>query len=442
MKRLLLVNPPQTYLSSPGVQPPIGLLYIAATVREWTDWSVEVIDCSGDDADEVAGIVEDCLTDEGDVIGFTCVSLDIPIVNDIAAELKNEGCRAKLIVGGVGATLSWDHLDGVVWDHIFVGEAELAVPEFLRGLEAGAPQDWIILCEPPNNLDELPLPARDLLVVQGGNIWARGRKLVEGTSSVVLTARGCPNNCAFCSARAILRRLKDIKFGLKTLRKRNVNEVRREIELARDELNIRSLRFSDETFNADANRLEALCAALKDAGVLWRVSCRTRPSNVGMWARMRDAGCREVSFGVECADQRVLDLLDKRATVEDAAKAIKDAREAGLTVRALFMVGLPGETDETMELNKRFFKENPADLVSLTRFMPLPGTPIWNEPWKFGARLLVRDLKKYNFMTYCKDEENKIHDIIEYSGIPAKDVARHIAEMRQFLTDEGLINHG
>ena len=126
-----------------------------------------------------------------------------------------------------------------------------------------------------------------------------------------------------------------------------------------------------------------LCDELKELDIIWRCLVRADQLDPEICKAMFDAGCREVWPGIESGDQRVLDYLNKRTGMEDMLWGCKEARDAGLKIKALFMIGTPGEREDTPEINREYMKVLDFDMITLSTFTPLPGSPIWNNPDRF-----------------------------------------------------------
>jgi radical SAM superfamily enzyme YgiQ (UPF0313 family) len=279
-------------------------------------------------------------------------------------------------------------IDLEVFDSFCVGEGEEAVVRMLDDLATTGNLSPRYVGSRIRDLDDIPFPARDLIDVLGGGIFAGGEHLRGDVSSVIITARGCPFDCTFCASRPI--------WG-GNLTYRSVENVIEEVRQVRDGFDVREFRFCDDMLNLKAGRLEELCAGMRKLDVLWRGSIRAGISTADTYRTMYDAGCRELSPGIESGDQRVLDFLSKRTTVQDNRNLIQWAGQAGINVRVLLMSGTPGEQLDTPEINRDFLASIDYASVSVTQFRPIPGSPIWNHPGKFGCRILTRDLDRYNF---------------------------------------------
>lgn len=429
-----LIYLPHPYLNQPDAQAPIGLLYIAAIIEDkFPDVDLEVFNMSSYSSQEEA--IQDlsfC-----DLFGITITSLELPQANRFSKRLKKKFPECKIVLGGPGTStpefVDFDHVDSIC-----KGEAENAI--------AGIVQD-VMLCDeesgmkkiyegvPPFNLDVYPYPARHLLKdKQGGNIFAYNKHFSGTESTVILSSRGCPFHCPFCSS----------MFISGALRFRSPENVYKEIKHVIDKYGITQFRFSDDMFTANIKRAMKICQLVKPLNISWRISTRVKPFSRQLAKTLFEAGCKEISFGVESFDNDVLKVLDKKTTAADNVEAIKIAKEAGMTVRILFMIKTPGQTSNTVTINIRYLENLKSyyDIIACTTFMPIPGSLIWKNPKKYKIEILSRDLDDYNFYFYWTYGEIPIKDVIKLYERDPEEVNRESQYFRDYLKLTGKINHG
>ncbi len=433
--KIALINPPHPYLIHPDSQAPLGLLYIAAALRD-AGHDVEFVNLSRyDEWRAIPHVPLDC-----DLYGFTATSVDYPRVEGMAKRLHELLPSAKIILGGAHATAAPELVDPDVFDAVCIGEGEEIILKIVADAERGH-LAMVYQAERIRDLDRLPLPARDLLYAQGGDIFARGAHYgpaTAGESTVIVSARGCPFNCAFCASEAIWGRCTTVRPAC---------GVAAEVITVRDDLGVREFRFSDETFNLNRDRLRDLCRALTGLDVYWRASIRPGLSTVEDFSFMYDAGCREISAGVESGDQRVLDVLRKGLTVDDSREMCERATRAGLKVRLLLMTGCPGEAPDSPEITRDFLESVPFDLVALTQFRPLPGSPVWDDPSAFGVRIIDRALDHYNIYNWRRTLSQArslapSRSVIETDAMSREALEGNMDRMRQYVMDTGKCNMG
>ena len=426
MYDLCLINPPSPGLVHPNAQAPLGLLYVAAAARA-AGYRVCIHDAAA--CVDVLGAMMGM--PRAPVYGITGYHTQVDVVNALACELKAAWPNCRVVVGGP-VCLSADELDDEAIDALFCGPGETALPALMGGSQA------VIDAPPIEDLDVLPFPARDLWPGSlGGPTFMRGKVYFPGGSTGILASRGCPNACAFCANPKLT--------GCKR-KVRNPALVVAEMELVVKTYGIREFTFWDEYFNADAAHVMALCEAIgasrilgSGATVAFRATVAAKPSIPRMWRAMWRAGCREVSIGIESGDDDVLRAMHKRATVADNTRAVREAKAAGLNVRALMMVGTPGQTPKTLQRDIAWVCENREylDLVAATVFVPMPGSAICEHPERFGCTL--RDLEDKSIASYRPDGLVRAEPHIDIEGMDRDTLRRHMQVFLDFLdATEGL----
>jgi radical SAM superfamily enzyme YgiQ (UPF0313 family) len=214
------------------------------------------------------------------------------------------------------------------------------------------------------DLDALPPPAWDLLP-RGAYRY----EILGGDFMVFELSRGCPDACTFCS---------QAMYG-RPWRVRDPARVAAEVELAITHHGTRTAYFMDLEFTRPMDQVRELCDRLAALGRPLRWCCQTRVDRVdaSLLAVMRDAGCALVHFGVESGSQKLLDALGKGIRLEQAARAVRLTREAGMQSAAFFMLGFPGETTAQMRETLRFSRRLDPDYASFHVAVPYPGTALY-----------------------------------------------------------------
>lgn len=217
-----------------------------------------------------------------------------------------------------------------------------------------------------SNLDEIPFPAREFFNNQAYKDYYF--KKFGYTVTPMITSRGCPFNCDFCSRPV---------FG-SYFRTRSAANIVDEIE---DVLSLGYERvwFNDDCFTLNRNRLIEVCDEIirRQLNVEWECLSRVDTIDSDVAQKMKEAGCVRVFFGTESGSDSVLALMNKRATSAQAKQAVQIAKSAGIKVGAFFIVGYPGETDNTVLETVRFASSLPLDYLSFTLPYPIPGTPLY-----------------------------------------------------------------
>ena len=219
------------------------------------------------------------------------------------------------------------------------------------------------------------------------------------------TTRGCPAQCTFC--------LWPQTLSGHPWRKRSSDDVAREMAKAREYWPyVKEFFFDDDTFNIQKARTIELCAKLKPLGITWSCTSRVTTDYETLKA-MKEAGCRLLIVGYESGDQQILKNIKKGATVERARQFTKDCHKLGLVVHGDFILGLPGESHETINNTIRFAKELDVETIQVSVAHAYPGTELHEFATKNG------------FMTAeskMVDEAGHQMVQIEYPGLPAAEI--------------------
>jgi hopanoid biosynthesis associated radical SAM protein HpnJ len=219
------------------------------------------------------------------------------------------------------------------------------------------------------------------------------------------TTRGCPAQCTFC--------LWPQTLSGHPWRKRSSDDVAHEMAKAKEMWpEVKEFFFDDDTFNIQKARTIELCAKLKPLGLTW--SCTSRvTTDFETLKAMKEAGCRLLIVGYESGDQQILKNIKKGATIERARQFTKDCHKLGLVVHGDFIMGLPGETHETINNTIAFAKELDVETIQVSVAHAYPGTELYDYAVKNG--FMVGDNKMV-------DEGGHQLAHIQYPGLPADDI--------------------
>jgi anaerobic magnesium-protoporphyrin IX monomethyl ester cyclase len=216
------------------------------------------------------------------------------------------------------------------------------------------------------DLDSLPFPARHLLPNE--SYIQFGKKKYGYAITTVMSTRGCPYECEFCS---------NVIFG-GSYRERSARNIVDDIEQALA-LGYDRISFADDVFTLRPKRVLEVCAEIKKRvlNFYWECLARVDSIDAATYVEMYKAGCRRVYFGIESGDDTILKLMRKKITASEARLAVIAAHQAGLEVGAFFILFYPGETNQTVLTTLRFVTSLPLDYLGLTMPYPLPGTALY-----------------------------------------------------------------
>ena len=415
--KIIFVNPPYETIA-PGYDfvrhvtnrsPSLGLLYLAASARE-QGYQTAIIesDIENLNPDQVAKR----LIDENPAyIGITLFTVGVWQAAQIARKVKKQHPEIVIIVGGPHiSSMSTETMQRFPeFDIAVINEGEQVLPELLGYLESGkdlAAVKGIIYRNatelertPPapsiSDLDSLPMPAWDLLPNFPDTYLPAIYDYPQGPVATLVASRGCPFLCKFCDTST---------FGAK-VRANSPERVFKMMHYLNSTYGIRHIQFVDDLFLASKIRTLALCDLIIENKLKMTWGCTARVDTVkpDVVKRMKQAGCWEISFGLETGSNELLQKMDKAARVELSEKAVKWTAEAGIRCKGLFMLGYPGETTETIEQTKAFTRRIPMTTMNLTKFTPYPGSPIYRE--LYGTNIRDDHWEKMNGMNFVWSPE-------------------------------------
>jgi len=415
---------PRGYLVGPKKQIPLGVLYLCAALKERYGDKVALVDLSVSD-------IESVLDNDATVHMFSITSLEIGLLNKAAKLLKGKCCDNSVIVGGPGV-LAKEMIDMANIDCVCYGHADEEICDIVEGVINGE-LEKLHVCNPISDIDRLPIPARDMVDgALGGGIFSYDHEYKDGGSTNIISSRGCPYTCAFCSSPSWTRKvmMRDPKL------------IRKEMEHVIETYGVRQFRFSDDMFTLSDSRIKAVCDEISGLDAVYRISCRVKPMTEYMLQRLRESGCVELSFGVESFDDNVLSTLNKKTTAEDNVNAIRLAKEYGFTVRVLFMVNTPGQTEDTIKMNMEALEGLEYDILACSIFAPLPGTDVWARPEKYGIRIVNRNMDDYNIYSFDGNGLREHIRLFEYIDQDTDKMEEVSYGFRRWLSECGRINKG
>jgi len=377
-----------------GHMVPLGYLYVVAALKEAGFQTVAVESDAGEEAGtKTLAEAIDATGAELVVTGTSykfhnnCPSSTIESAMAVARAAKeSDPGRRVLLIGPLNAALYDSLLKEPAVDAAALGEPEGICADVAAAVRDGKP--W---CDIPGlalrgpdgaamtgireypDPDALPFPDRDAIDFKEHI----AHSYFSPQTTEVLTSRGCPFNCSYC-------------FGARTSRRNSVNSgapfrgasperVVEEIGLLYDRWGVRGIKFSDVEFCASSARVENICSLILAKGykdLRWRAVTHAKSVKPELLKLMRSAGCANIYYGVESGDDRMLRVMNKKAALEDVREAFRRTREAGIKPEASFLLGVPGETEESAENTIRFSMEIMPFVATFHVFLPYPGIPL------------------------------------------------------------------
>jgi radical SAM superfamily enzyme YgiQ (UPF0313 family) len=392
--RVLLINP--FYPISETPSPPLGLAYLASALSE-AGIEVKILDLV------VYPYSQSMLQNELEqfqpqLVGLTAVTMTFDNAMAVIRDIKHINQKIVTVMGGPHVTFCARETlkDQSELDILAMGEGERTIVDLCRTVDAGG--DWndvkgIVYRkhseirhtaprDPIANLDELPDPARGLLPL--------GRYRALGMPISLTTSRGCPFKCIFCVGRKMV--------GAK-VRYRSPGKVVDEMEYLVS-LNFHQINIADDLFTANRSHCLAVCDEIINRGLelKWTSFARVDTVSEEILTKMKIAGCSAVSFGVESGNPQILETIKKGITRQQVVAAVNMCRRSGVTPHASFILGLPGETPQTIR-ETIDFGENLKELGLSYGFhllAPFPGTEIRENSDQYGINILTDDWSQYH----------------------------------------------
>jgi len=373
--------------------PPLGISYVAAAF-EAAGCEVRVFD-----------YVISCYSKEKltaqlaefnpDAVGAGSVTMNFYDAQRILRDVKSINPEILTMMGGphVSFTVAETLNTYPEIDVIFIGEADDTILEFaplihrksqwrsIRGIAYREDHDIVNTGRRDfiSDVDRIPLPARYLLPIS--------RYRAFGFPVSMITGRGCPHGCIFCLGRKMV--------GSK-LRRRNAGMVLDEIEQILS-MGFERINIADDLFASDANRVREICNGIKDRNLkfAWSAFARVDTVSQEMFDAMAVAGCDSISFGMESGSPEMLKRVRKGIKLEQAVEAVRICKKSGMTPHASFMVGLPGETKETLQQTDAFARS--LDILFGYHYLaPFPGTSLCEKVANYDLEILTRNWSKYD----------------------------------------------
>ncbi|UCE54646.1 MAG: cobalamin-dependent protein [Desulfobacterales bacterium] len=392
--KCLLINP--FYPISETPSPPLGLAYLAAAL-EAAGIGVKILDLVVYPYSQKK--LEALLNHfKPQLVGITAVTMTVENALNVITDIKRINPEILSVMGGPHVTFCARQTlaENPELDFIALGEGENTIVELSREAEGRRNWDTVKgiafrrdseICFTPDrefiqDLDTLPTPARHLLPL--------GRYRALGMPVSLTTSRGCPFKCIFCVGRKMV--------GAK-VRYRNPQHVVNEMEYL-NTLNFHQINIADDLFTANKTHCVAVCDEILDRNLQmkWTSFARVDTVSEEILSRMKAAGCTAVSFGIESANPEILKTIKKGITPRQVVDAVDICHRVGVTPFGSFILGLPGETQqtikETVDFGNRLKKRGLSFGFHL--LAPFPGTEVREQGEKYDISILTNDWSQYH----------------------------------------------
>jgi radical SAM superfamily enzyme YgiQ (UPF0313 family) len=410
--RVLLVNPSYPFEEFPRLL--VTLPYLAAALRA-EGHEVEILDLLFSRATPEK-IEHRMARFRPELVGITSVTLNHHIASFIAEVVRKCDEQVPIAMGGphVSFVIEGSFQDLPALDFIGISEGEETLLELVRALEgrmdlrdvrglALRDGEHVVRTAPrplETQLDRLPTPARDLSPLS--------RYLAFDAHASVVTSRGCPHSCIFCSAPAWTGRR--VRYRTPELCADEIEELGR--------LGFSDITIEDDSFTFKRKHFLTICDELtrRNTGIHWNAFSRVDAITPEIAETMARAGCEAICFGVESGNQEILDLIKKKSDLQKVREAMRMTQAVGISAIASFIIGLPGETTETLRKTVAFADQLHEEFGSLCGFhvlAPFPGSEVRGRAAEYGLEILSNDWRKYDANQVVSCTEGAPPDVIQ-----------------------------
>jgi radical SAM superfamily enzyme YgiQ (UPF0313 family) len=347
----------------------LGIGYLISYLKEhYKDLDV---DFYSDFYDSDQQIIKGCK--DADVIGFSCTSPQFKHGLSLAREVKRD--NNVIVFGGIHVSaLPWAALEEECIDAIVVGEGEQSIVQLIWDIQHGVPyHKKIYKAGYFDDLDSLPFPDRKTIKNERNINQAykdNGQRITS-----VLSSRGCPYHCTFCCSRTL--------WGNR-VRLRSAANILSEVEELVNDWHIDFLKFADDTFTVSKKRLLEFCRLkiVKNIRLPYGANAHVNTIDEEVLRQLAFSDCKELWYGVESGSPKILKAMKKNTNLDKVKEAFFLTRQYGIKTRAYFLLGMPQETVEDIELTEKLCDELKPDMVGFTLLAPFPCNEYYNETMK------------------------------------------------------------
>ena len=410
-RRILLVHPLGYQASAAAadiarkanLMPPLGLASIAAYLEK-RHKKADILDCFAAPLAAERRFQTYLKMLKPAWIGFSCTTSSFLDGVRLAKLAKEISPGIRTFCGGPHVSALKDELlkDYPEFDYFVVGEGEETIFELMEEAENCAQIPGLVYWnssgktefsgyrEPGVELDRLPFPAYEKLSGFPKIYRLPIFNYPKAPNTSCISSRGCPYSCSYCD-RSVFRR---------TFRYNSAAYLYRHLEYLKNRFGIRHVNFYDDQFTFNRERIEAFCQLLKARPLDMTFNCAVRAEHVDgeILTMMKEAGCWMISLGIESGDATLLSRHRQKVDLDFMAEQVRLIKKCGIRVKGLFMVGLPGETRESVQRSISYLKSLPIDELNVAKFTPFPGSPLYENIHDFGQ--FSEDWPKMDCMSF------------------------------------------
>jgi radical SAM superfamily enzyme YgiQ (UPF0313 family) len=460
-KQIILIHPLGYHFGAAGkdisrianIMPPIGLASLASYLNQRKIDSI-IIDCFAHPRSDHL-IRESLLTRRPIAIGLSCTTSTFLDGVRIAKIGKSILPNLRVIFGGPHVSALREKIleEFPVIDFLVVGEGEetlvelmnegFTTPSSVKGIVYRNLSGEAVFTGYRNrlDLDSLPFPAYEKLFGFPKTYTLPIFNYPKSPNTSCISSRGCPYSCSYCD-RSVFQR---------SFRFNSAEYLYEHLQYLRNRFKIHHVNFYDDLFTFNRKRVETLMELLIDRPIGITFNCAVRAEHVDkeLLIRMKQAGCWMISLGIETGDELLLSRHRSNADLKRLAEAVYLIKEAGIRVKGLLMIGLPGESLETIQKTRKFAFSLPLDDFNLSKFTPFPGSPIYSriseygvfqEDWRnmdcmhfvFIPKGMTKEILEKEFITFYKRHFTRIRTLLGYCAMAWRSPDSWIRFIRHF----------
>ena len=375
--------------------PPLGIMYIGTYLKK-NNYTVKIIDLAVENLDEnqFFQAIEEC---NPSIIGMSTYNEAWNVQKILCRRIKQKYPNIIIAAGGAFATFCYEQvLNESMTDFVLRGEGEYVFcqlcdcllrgklkKENIKGLCYKNKEGSVIAnanVERIKNLDQLPFPDRSLI-----------KKEKYVLPYTISTSRGCPGQCIFCSSKS---------FWGKSVIMRSAENVYKEVMDIYEKYGANIFYITDDTFTASKKRCLEFCEMLRQSGISFVWGCESRADviNEEFIRILYESGCHKIQFGMESADNEILQRIKKHVTIEQIENAVMCAAKYNMHIQVSYIVGHAFDTEETVKKTISFAKHLSDDYgarVVCSVNTPFPGTEQYEKRKELGIEIKTDEWEKY-----------------------------------------------
>lgn len=336
----------------------LGIGYVIAYLKKHFSGTLDIDFYSGfyDSDEQIVSAGKNA-----DIIGFGCTSPQYKHALSLARQIKSK--NNHIVFGGIHPTVLTDLLlkeDCI--DSVVRGEGERSMLQLVEDVAKGVSKrryeaDYVV------SLDALPFPDRAAIKNERNLMQAyrdEGKRITS-----VLASRGCPFRCSFCCSRNVWQH---------RTRFRSAANLLDEIEMLVRDWNVQFLKFSDDTFTFNKQKVIDFCKLKTERGIKLPYGANAHINTIDeeLLGYLQESGCQELWYGVESGSPRILKEMHKTTTIRKIKDVFKLTKEHGIKTRAYFLLGMPSETIEDINMTEKLCDEIQPDIIGFTLLAPFP----------------------------------------------------------------------